>query len=111
MYPKNNNLNFVIKQLRNSYINSGLYVVSHEDIEKLYHHYTLLDPQAVEQGVSVSHLLSLPGAKDNPLAKRIMECFDENGDGSVDFEEFVNGLAVFSSRGHRNDKIKCKQNF
>ena len=37
-----------------------------------------------------------------------MECFDENGDGSVDFEEFVNGLAVFSSRGRKQDKIKCK---
>jgi serine/threonine-protein phosphatase 2B regulatory subunit len=37
-----------------------------------------------------------------------MECFDENGDGSVDFEEFVNGLAVFSSRGRKQDKIRCK---
>lgn len=38
-----------------------------------------------------------------------MECFDENGDGNVDFEEFVNGLAVFSSRGRKQDKIKCKK--
>lgn len=84
--------------------------MSHEDVEKLYHHYTLLDPQASSSsdGVSVSHLLSLPGAKENPLARRIMECFDENGDGTVDFEEFVNGLAVFSARGSKLDKIKCK---
>lgn len=85
------------------------FLVSHEDIEKLYHHYTLIDPSAVTSGVPVSHLLALPGAKENPLARRIMECFDENGDGSVDFEEFVNGLAIFSSRGRKNDKIKCKQ--
>lgn len=85
-----------------------LYIVSHEDIEKLYHHYSLLDPQAHSDGVPVSHLLALPGVKENPLAQRIMECFDEDGDGNVDFEEFVNGLAVFSSRGSKNDKIKCK---
>ena len=86
-----------------------IYVVTHDDIEKLYHHYTMIDASAVTSGVPVSHLLALPGTKENPLAKRIMECFDENGDGSVDFEEFVNGLAVFSSRGHKNDNIKCKQ--
>ena len=86
-----------------------MFVVTHEDIEKLYHHYTLLDPQASNtNGVNVNHLLGLPGAKDNPLARRIMECFDENGDGTVDFEEFVNGLAIFSSRGSKSDKIKCK---
>lgn len=86
-----------------------MFVVTHEDIEKLYHHYTLMDPSAATSGVPVSHLLALPGAKENPLARRIMECFDENGDGSVDFEEFVNGLAVFSSRGRKQDKIKCKK--
>lgn len=75
----------------------------------MYHHYALIDPSAASAGVSVSHLLSLPGAKENPMARRIMECFDENGDGSVDFEEFVNGLAIFSSRGRKHDKIKCKK--
>ena len=100
---------FEFRKLKQKKIKFMFYIlVSHEDIEKLYHHYTLLDPKATTNGVSVSHLLSLPGAKENPLAKRIMECFDENGDGSVDFEEFVNGLAVFSSRGRKLDKIKCK---
>ena len=99
-----------------------MFVVTHEDIEKLYHHYILLNTKPVpgselnpseidasssSNGVTVSHLLSLPGAKENPLAKRIMECFDENGDGTVDFEEFINGLAVFSARGSKSDKIKC----
>lgn len=83
--------------------------LDHEDIEKLYHHYSLIDPAATSHGVPVSHLLALHGTETNPLAKRIMECFDENGDGCVDFEEFVNGLAVFSSRGRKHDKIKCKQ--
>lgn len=84
--------------------------MSQDDIEKLYKHFTLLDPKAeTSAGVSVSHLLDLPDATDSPLAKRIMECFDENGDGTVDFEEFVNGLAVFSSRGRKLDKIKCTE--
>ena len=31
-----------------------------------------------------------------------------SGGGTVDFQEFVGGLSAFSSRGGREEKLKCK---
>jgi serine/threonine-protein phosphatase 2B regulatory subunit len=33
--------------------------------------------------------------------------FDEDGDGSVDFQEFIAGLSAFSSKGNKQEKLKC----
>jgi serine/threonine-protein phosphatase 2B regulatory subunit len=83
--------------------------VSSNDIEKLYHHFLRIDTDA-SGTIERSELLALPGNAENPLASRILETFDTNGDGRVDFGEFVNGLAVFSGRGSRDSKIRCKRN-
>jgi serine/threonine-protein phosphatase 2B regulatory subunit len=47
------------------------------------------------------------GLANNPLAARVMAIFDEDGGGDVDFKEFLRGLAVFSNKGHRDEKLKC----
>jgi hypothetical protein len=39
-----------------------------------------------------------------------MELFDTDRSGEVDFEEFLNGLSVFSSRGNKRSKLKCIEN-
>ena len=33
--------------------------------------------------------------------------FDEDGSGTVDFQEFIAGLSAFSSKGNRDEKLKC----
>jgi len=35
-----------------------------------------------------------------------MAIFDEDGGGTVDFQEFVGGLSAFSSKGNRDDKLR-----
>ena len=32
---------------------------------------------------------------------------DSSGGGTVDFQEFVGGLSAFSSRGGREEKLRC----
>jgi Ca2+-binding EF-hand superfamily protein len=32
---------------------------------------------------------------------------DDSGSGTVDFEEFVAGLSAFSSKGGREEKLRC----
>lgn len=32
----------------------------------------------------------------------------DSGGGTVDFQEFVAGLSAFSSRGEREEKLRCK---
>lgn len=50
--------------------------------------------------------LSLPQVSSNPLATRMIAIFDEDGGGSVDFQEFVSGLSAFSSRGSKEEKLR-----
>lgn len=70
--------------------------------------------------------LQIPQIASNPLASRMIAIFDEeyeltwndvahnltliscsSGGGTVDFQEFVGGLSAFSSRGGREEKLKC----
>ncbi|KAB5550996.1 calcineurin, beta subunit [Coniochaeta ligniaria NRRL 30616] len=50
--------------------------------------------------------LSLPQISSNPLATRMIAIFDEDGGGDVDFQEFVQGLSAFSSKGDKEQKLK-----
>jgi len=81
--------------------------VSKDDIERLYHHFLQIDTDG-NGTIEPDEFLHLPGISENPLARRILETFDGNNDGRVDFSEFVNGLVIFSGRGSRDSKIKCK---
>lgn len=68
--------------------------------------------------------LQIPQIASNPLALRMIAIFDEecidlicyikhikvssdSGGGTVDFQEFVGGLSAFSSRGGREEKLRC----
>ena len=45
--------------------------------------------------------------KNNPLATRMIAIFDEDGSGAVDFQEFIAGLSAFSSKGNKEEKLRC----
>lgn len=49
--------------------------------------------------------LSIPAIANNPLAQRLIDTFDEDGNGDVDFQEFISGLSAFSSRGQKDEKL------
>lgn len=84
--------------------------------------------------------LQIPQIASNPLASRMIAIFDEeyvpfpfsesgdlpriinptilfvdmlhvSGGGTVDFQEFVGGLSAFSSRGGRDEKLRCTLSF
>ncbi len=38
--------------------------------------------------------------------RRMIAIFDEDGGGDVDFQEFVSGLSVFSSKGNKEQKLR-----
>jgi Ca2+-binding EF-hand superfamily protein len=51
--------------------------------------------------------LSIPQIANNPLASRMIAIFDEDGSGTVDFQEFIAGLSAFSSKGNKGEKLRC----
>lgn len=58
--------------------------------------------------LSTAEFLSLPELQQNPLVERVIAIFDADGDGEIDFEEFIKGIALFSVRGDRETKLRCK---
>lgn len=78
---------------------------SSDEIDRLRKRFMKLDTDA--SGIlETNEFLSLPGVAANPLASRLMDVFDENHSGDVDFQEFINGLSTFSTKGNKKEKLR-----
>uniref|UniRef100_A0A6G1SDW9 Calcineurin subunit B type 1 n=1 Tax=Aceria tosichella TaxID=561515 RepID=A0A6G1SDW9_9ACAR len=56
--------------------------------------------------LTVEEFMNLPELKQNPLVKRVIEIFDEDGNGEVDFKEFLLGISQFSVKGDKMAKLR-----
>ena len=56
--------------------------------------------------LSVDEFMSLPELQQNPLVQRVIDLFDEDGNGEVDFKEFIQGVSQFSVKGDKLSKLK-----
>jgi serine/threonine-protein phosphatase 2B regulatory subunit len=52
--------------------------------------------------------MELRGLKANPLLERVLDVFDENKDGEIQFTEFITALSIFNQRGNDEAKLRCK---
>lgn len=46
--------------------------------------------------LSIDEFMSLPELQQNPLVQRVIDIFDADGNGEVDFKEFIRGVSQFS---------------
>ncbi|ELW68428.1 Glutamate [NMDA] receptor subunit 3A [Tupaia chinensis] len=56
--------------------------------------------------LSSEEFMSLPGLQQNPLVQRVIDIFDVDGNGEVDFKEFIMGTSQFSVKGDKNEKLR-----
>lgn len=56
--------------------------------------------------IEVEEFMVLPEWQNNPLAERIIDIFDRDGNGAVDFQEFLLGISAFSRRTDEERKLK-----
>jgi Ca2+-binding EF-hand superfamily protein len=42
----------------------------------------------------------------NPLVQRVIDIFDTDGNGEVDFKEFIQGVSQFSVKGDKESKLR-----
>ncbi|XP_078492228.1 calcineurin subunit B type 1 [Ciona intestinalis] len=56
--------------------------------------------------LSIDEFMSLPELQQNPLVQRVIEIFDQDGNGEVDFREFIEGVSQFSVKGDKSSKLK-----
>uniref|UniRef100_K1QUT9 Calcineurin subunit B type 1 n=2 Tax=Magallana gigas TaxID=29159 RepID=K1QUT9_MAGGI len=56
--------------------------------------------------LSVDEFMTLPELQQNPLVQRVIDIFDTDGNGEVDFKEFIEGVSQFSVRGDKLSKLR-----
>ncbi|XP_057578432.1 calcineurin subunit B type 2 [Hippopotamus amphibius kiboko] len=56
--------------------------------------------------LSMEEFTSLPELQENPLVQRVIDVFDTDGNGEVDFREFILGTSQFSVKGDKEQKLK-----
>ncbi|KAI3384770.1 hypothetical protein SNEBB_007007 [Seison nebaliae] len=56
--------------------------------------------------LSCEEFLAIPELSDNPLVSRVIDIFDADGNGEVDFKEFIEGVSLFSVKGDKMDKLR-----
>nr|CAG4711957.1 unnamed protein product [Naegleria fowleri] len=76
-----------------------------KEIKKLYKRFKKLDKDG-NGTISKDEFLMIPELAVNPLVKRVISIFDENGDGSVNFKEFISALSVFNAQGDKQRKLE-----
>ncbi|GFO30179.1 calcineurin b subunit [Plakobranchus ocellatus] len=56
--------------------------------------------------LSIDEFMSLPELHQNPLVQRVIDIFDTDGNGEVDFKEFIEGISQFSVKGDKESKLR-----
>ncbi|XP_008850143.1 calcineurin subunit B type 2 [Nannospalax galili] len=56
--------------------------------------------------LSVDEFMSVARPQQNPLVRRVIDVFDRDGNGEVDFTEFIVGTSQFSVKGDEEEKLR-----
>ena len=76
-----------------------------EEIKRLGKRFKKLDLDN-SGSLSVEEFMTLPELQQNPLVQRVIDIFDEDGNGEVDFKEFIQGVSQFSVKGDKASKLR-----
>ena len=77
-----------------------------EEVNRLHKRFKKLDKDSNDT-LCVEEFLALPELKENPLVQRVVQVFDADNNGEVNFSEFVSGLAMFTTKNvDKQKKLK-----
>jgi len=79
-------------------------IFTQQELQRLLVKFRKLDTDG-SGSLSVDEFFKDEEIRNNPLAKRVISIFDEDNGGDVDFEEFVKGLSIFSTKSEKKDKL------
>lgn len=76
-----------------------------DELRRLHKRFKKIDRDS-SGALSIAEFMKLPGIKENPLAHRVINIFDTDKDGEVDFNEFIGGMSIFSTKSDVTQKLK-----
>ncbi|XP_075824173.1 calcineurin subunit B type 2 [Microtus pennsylvanicus] len=77
----------------------------HDEIRRLWKSFRKMDLDK-SGSLSTEEFMSLPELQQNPLVGRVIDIFDTDGNGEVDFHEFIVGTSQFSVKGDEEQKLR-----
>lgn len=99
-----------------------LLIVDADEIRRLGKRFKKLDVDG-SGSLSVQEFMSIPELQQNPLVQRVIDIFDTDGNGEIDFKgesflllveshhrlhlEFIGGISQFSVKGDKESKLRC----
>lgn len=75
-----------------------------EEIKRLGMRFRKIDKDN-SGSLSTAEFMSLPELQQNPLVERVLAILDTDGNGEIDFDEFIKGISLFSVKGDRSKKL------
>ncbi|KAF3428614.1 hypothetical protein E2986_03740 [Frieseomelitta varia] len=97
------------KSCRRSFVTSSrrdiCFLVDVDEIRRLGKRFRKLDLDN-SGALSIDEFMSLPELQQNPLVQRVIDIFDADGNGEVDFKEFIHGVSQFSVKGDKESKLR-----
>jgi len=76
---------------------------SPEEVSRLEKRFRKLDSDG-NNALSVAEFLQMPELRDNPIVQRVVQVFDADHSGELDFAEFVKGLAMFTMKNVERER-------
>ncbi|XP_036365612.1 calcineurin subunit B type 1-like [Octopus sinensis] len=76
-----------------------------DEIKKLGRKFRKLDVDK-SGSLSIDELSFFPESRMNPLVQRVIDIFDADGNGEINFKEFIDGLSQFSVKGDKQTKLR-----
>lgn len=83
--------------------------VSLDEVKKLYNQFNSIASSRDDDGViDREEFQQALGLKDSLFVKRMFSLFDSDGNGKIDFREFICGLSTFCENATLEEKLRCK---
>lgn len=76
-----------------------------EEVHALHHHFMRLASSEIDDRlIDANEFRQALGLGKGMFMERMFQLFDENGDGNINFTEFICGLSILSTRGTQEEK-------
>lgn len=95
---------FVLYLIAFFFVYQMFYKVDVEVLRRLSKRFKKLDLDG-SGSLSVEEFRSIPELKQNPLVERVIALFDKDGNGVINFTEFIEGISQFTVNGNKEDKL------